>query len=148
MTYPRPEFDRSRTFVVAPHREPLICGDRMFYPGDVFDKTVVTTRRLRQLYDNRSLAITDDPPDPPEEKEKVVCDHSAIVEAEDGTATCGNCGIVLQDYKPTENSPAADLIERLTPPQVVVPTEAPERAPIVRETYRTNHQTHKKRGRR
>lgn len=54
----RIEFERGRDFTVA---KPLTCKGREFAIGDPFDKTLVTTRRLRQLYDARLLIVDGDP---------------------------------------------------------------------------------------
>lgn len=56
-TLRRSEFDRHRTFQVNNYRQ-LVCGDRIFQPGELFDKGLVSTRRLRQLYDNKSIVMT------------------------------------------------------------------------------------------
>ena len=48
------KFDRERTFSV---NHPFTCGGKKFAAGDIFDKTLVTTRRLRQLYDKRLLLM-------------------------------------------------------------------------------------------
>lgn len=48
------EFDRERDFTVT--REFTLNGQRLV-PGDVFDKSQVTVRRLRQLYEQRSLRM-------------------------------------------------------------------------------------------
>jgi len=54
-TLPRFEqFDRDRNFLVT--RSVVVSGKK-FGPGDPFDKTLVTTRRLRQLYDHRFLKM-------------------------------------------------------------------------------------------
>lgn len=53
----RDPFDRERSFIVS--KSLTIFGDKLV-PGQVFDKTLVTTRRLRQLYDSRFLAIAPD----------------------------------------------------------------------------------------
>jgi hypothetical protein len=50
-------FDREREFRV---RRKITLGDKTFSPGDVFDKSLVTTRRLRQLFDERVLLFNDD----------------------------------------------------------------------------------------
>ena len=53
--YPRFEqFDRDRNFLVT--RSVVVSGKK-FGPGDQFDKTLVTTRRLRQLYEHRFLKM-------------------------------------------------------------------------------------------
>lgn len=55
-TFPRKaeEFDRDRGFAA---RVPIRVSGRQFQPGDQFDKSLVTTRRLRQLFDNRNLVM-------------------------------------------------------------------------------------------
>ena len=52
----RDAFDRDREFVVG---KSLTLRGRPFGPGDAFDKTLVSTRRLRQLYDSRYLKMSD-----------------------------------------------------------------------------------------
>lgn len=52
-------FDRNADFLVK--RELKIQG-RIFRVGDPLDKTLLTTRRLRQLYELRNLVVA--PPDP------------------------------------------------------------------------------------
>lgn len=51
--YRREVFDRDRNFVTT---RPLPVSGRSFGPNEPFDKTLVTTRRLRQLYDQRAIA--------------------------------------------------------------------------------------------
>lgn len=51
------KFDPSRTFIA---RKELKCGGWVFGPGDVFDKALVSDRRLRLMYEQRSVAY---PPD-------------------------------------------------------------------------------------
>jgi hypothetical protein len=54
-TLPRFEqFDRDRNFIVT---RAVIVSGKKFGPGDPFDKTLVTTRRLRQLYEHRVLKM-------------------------------------------------------------------------------------------
>lgn len=48
----RSTFNPDREFIV---RRPLTLGDRALVPGDVFPKTEVALRRLRQLYDQRVI---------------------------------------------------------------------------------------------
>ena len=48
------KFDRERAFSV---NHPFTCAGKKFAAGDMFDKTLVTTRRLRQLYDKRLLLM-------------------------------------------------------------------------------------------
>jgi hypothetical protein len=50
-------FDRERTFVV---RRPLRCAGRDYKAGEIFDKTRVSTRTLRQLFDCRRLGMADE----------------------------------------------------------------------------------------
>lgn len=54
----REAFDRDRFFVTV---KPVTLNGRKFGPGQPFDKTLVTTRRLRQLYDTRYLGMTSAP---------------------------------------------------------------------------------------
>lgn len=46
------EFDRDRDFVARRH---FRCSGWIFCPGDPFDKTLVSTRRLRQLFGARLI---------------------------------------------------------------------------------------------
>lgn len=48
----REKFDPARDFIV---NRSLKCGGRDFVRGSLFDKTIVSTRRLRQLYDRRDV---------------------------------------------------------------------------------------------
>lgn len=48
----REEFDRSRDFIVT---RPLRIDGKDLDSGQPFDKTLTTTRRLRQLYDGRKI---------------------------------------------------------------------------------------------
>lgn len=48
----RTKFDPDKDFAV---RRRFTVGGQSFYPGDAFDKTLVNTRRLRQLFDQRTL---------------------------------------------------------------------------------------------
>lgn len=51
-----PKFDETREYVV---NKPLLSvAGRMFFAGDPFDKSLVSTRRLRQLYEFRKIALT------------------------------------------------------------------------------------------
>lgn len=49
------EFDRGRDFVVVRN---LTVDGRAFSPGERFDQTLVTVRRLRQMYDLHMIDIT------------------------------------------------------------------------------------------
>jgi hypothetical protein len=54
--FPRQEqFDRDRSFTV---RQPVTVSGRFFSPGEPFDKTLVTTRRLRQMFEQRRLIMS------------------------------------------------------------------------------------------
>ena len=53
MLFYREPFNPGRDLVV---RKPFPCQGTDYKPGDVF-KGVVTDRRLRQMYDNRMLAV-------------------------------------------------------------------------------------------
>lgn len=48
----REDFDRDRSFVVS---RPFVFGGQSYIPGQTIDKSLFTVRRLRQLYDMRSL---------------------------------------------------------------------------------------------
>ncbi|WEX10284.1 hypothetical protein [Chelativorans sp. AA-79] len=54
----RHAFDRDRDFIV---RRQLTIGGKTFAPGEPFDKTLVPTRRLRQLFDSHRIIYTDVP---------------------------------------------------------------------------------------
>ncbi len=45
----RPQFDREQDFYVA---RPFLAAGRNFAPGELFDKSLVTPRMLRQLYES------------------------------------------------------------------------------------------------
>jgi len=53
------QFDGDRDFVVV--RGIPVSGHR-FDPGDLFDKTLVTTRLLRQMYEQRILKFASEKP--------------------------------------------------------------------------------------
>jgi hypothetical protein len=55
----RNRFDPDREFTV---RKRLTLGGVTFYPGDPFDKTLVNTRRLRQLFDHRTIVYEGETP--------------------------------------------------------------------------------------
>ena len=55
----RKTFDPERAFTV---RRMFTCAGVKFAPGDAFDKTLLTTRRLRQLYDQRVIHFAGDQP--------------------------------------------------------------------------------------
>ena len=52
--YLREEFNRAREFVVT---RSFVFAARGYVPGQPFDKTAATSRRLRQLYDQRKIAM-------------------------------------------------------------------------------------------
>lgn len=54
----RHAFDRDRDFIA---RRLLTIGGKTFAPGDPFDKTLVPTRRLRQLFDSHRIIYKDAP---------------------------------------------------------------------------------------
>lgn len=56
--YSRVPFDPHATYTVA---KTLLLNGKLINAGDVFDKTLVNTRRLRQMYEQRMLQIVDDP---------------------------------------------------------------------------------------
>lgn len=51
-------FDPSRRYVV---RKPFVISGKRFSAGDVFDSTLTTTRRHRQLYEQRWITLSDNP---------------------------------------------------------------------------------------
>ncbi len=53
----RPPFDPDRNFITS--KAMAVSGKRLG-PGDPFDKASVTSRRLRQLYEQRTIQFTDD----------------------------------------------------------------------------------------
>lgn len=55
----RREFDPARDFVV---RKPVTAGGRKFAAGETFDHTLVSVRRLRQLFDQHVLVFKGDRP--------------------------------------------------------------------------------------
>ena len=56
-------FDRDAAYVVA---KPFVLGGVMLRPGSPFDKSLVSVRRHRQLYQQRRLArAAHAPPSPP-----------------------------------------------------------------------------------
>lgn len=57
-------FDRDQEFEV---RRPFRAAGVDFNRGDTFDKTLVTTRTLRQLYESRRIQVATNSPAPPPE---------------------------------------------------------------------------------
>lgn len=55
----RGKFDPDRDFTV---RRETVIGGVKFRPGDIFDKTLVTTRRLRVFYDRRIILYPGETP--------------------------------------------------------------------------------------
>lgn len=55
-------FDRDLDFVAA---KTFTFAGKEFRPGDQFDKSEVNTRRLRQMYDQRFLGVSEAPTSPP-----------------------------------------------------------------------------------
>lgn len=49
------KFDRANDFIVS---RPVKVRGVMLIPGDPFDKTTVTTRTLRQLFESRKLRVS------------------------------------------------------------------------------------------
>lgn len=56
---PREPFNPERSFVLT---RPLTINGKAFALHEPFDKTLVTARRLRQMYDSRRLAISPEAP--------------------------------------------------------------------------------------
>ena len=52
----REEFDAGRNFIVT-ERAPVTISGVKFLPNQPFDKKLVTTRRLRQLFEQRRLEM-------------------------------------------------------------------------------------------
>lgn len=48
------EFDRGREFITVRN---FVCGGKTFHPGEPFDQTLVTVRRLRQMFDSHMIDI-------------------------------------------------------------------------------------------
>lgn len=61
----RNKFDRERDFVV---RKALTLGGVKHAPGEPFDKSLVTTRRLRQLFDSRTIMFAGENPGAPSDQ--------------------------------------------------------------------------------
>lgn len=62
----RPPFDPKREFVATPRGgRPLAVGGAQLAFGERLDKTLVTPRRLRQMYENRFIALDPAPPRAP-----------------------------------------------------------------------------------
>lgn len=55
----RREFDPGGEFVC---RKPVTVGGRKFAPGETFDHTLLSTRRLRQLFDQHTIIFKGDTP--------------------------------------------------------------------------------------
>jgi hypothetical protein len=55
----RREFDPGAEFVC---RKPVTVGGRKFGPGETFDHTLLSTRRLRQLFDQHTIIFKGDTP--------------------------------------------------------------------------------------
>ena len=51
-----PKFDPKREYVV--NKPMLSVGDKILFAGDLFDKSLVSARRLKQLYEFRKIALT------------------------------------------------------------------------------------------
>lgn len=51
-----PKFDPKREYVV--NKPMLSVGDKILFAGDLFDKSLVSVRRLKQLYEFRKIALT------------------------------------------------------------------------------------------
>ena len=70
--FPRQAFRPEVTFVV---QRPMLLSGKEVTPGTIFDKALVTPRKLRQLYDQRYLRFWEagDPSiEPPKARPKVV----------------------------------------------------------------------------
>ncbi len=83
----RKAFDPTREFVA---RRKVTCGGTSFAPGDAFDKTLVTTRRLRLLYDQRVIMFEGDRPGEKIARRRPVADEDVI-----GPTTHPNEGIEI-----------------------------------------------------
>lgn len=55
----RHAFQRDRDFITF--RRPLTIGGKSFAPGEPFDKTLVPTRKLRQLFESHRIIFVDVP---------------------------------------------------------------------------------------
>lgn len=58
------KFDPTRDYVV--NKPMLSVGEKVLFAGDDFDKSLVSTRRLRQLYEVRKIAVKTVVPKGPE----------------------------------------------------------------------------------
>lgn len=65
----RPEFDRDCNFITV---KPMRFSGVDYSPGQPFDKTQTTTRRLRQLYDTRYLRMAEGHHEHPEPRVRTV----------------------------------------------------------------------------
>jgi len=67
-----PKFDPKREYIV--NKPMLSVGGKILFAGDLFDKSLVSVRRLKQLYEFRKIALT---------KEEIVSrtDEPTIVKA-------------------------------------------------------------------
>lgn len=54
--FPRQRFDRELTFVV---NKPITLSGKTTAPGTIFDKSLVTGRKLQQLFEQRYLRFAD-----------------------------------------------------------------------------------------
>lgn len=54
--YGREPFDPQNTFAAT---KTMICNGKLIKADEVFDKTLVNTRRLRQMYEHRMLKVID-----------------------------------------------------------------------------------------
>lgn len=98
------KFDRDREFLVR--RGPLTIAGRTFKAGEPFDKTLVTTRRLRQMFDKRDLYFSDD-------KDKFVVRHSTLMSLRHktpGQSTQGDIQVDPPiDQENAQNDPLSNL---------------------------------------
>lgn len=116
----RKKFDPERTFTV---RRKITCGGEAFAPGDAFDKSMVTVRRLRQLYDQRTLYFTGDTPGQKiVRRKRAVADDDVI-----GPTTHPNEGIEIpHDWEKLPWNDRRALAAQLTTERVVNGPDAAE----------------------
>lgn len=78
----RKTFDRDQDFIV---RRKLTLGGKVLVPGSPFPKASMPTRRLRQMYDQRTITFASDPKPgaqmAPERSRKIKRKPEAVVEA-------------------------------------------------------------------
>ncbi len=77
-----PKFDPDKRYVV---RTAMVMSGKGLVPGQTFDRSLVTTRRMRQLYEQRKIVLLD--PHPTKWSEEIRPSSSAA----DGAAPPSSC---------------------------------------------------------